>query len=365
MAVTVPDFFNKVLRILLIASLGFVDDSFANTSSFSDLELAKIIEQQNKLLEIGRQWSEEELTRKAQEIVSSYENFLLRNPNNINALLLFGKFLRKTGLHDNAVSLFLQADQLNPNIAVVKQEIGNFLVETGKPEQAFPFFLMSTRLAPEEPIYHHNLGDFIFLFKNNLSEIDDPEKLGFLMHESFKEAAKLEPKNFDYQLRFAQSFFDFENSMLEEALIAWNTLLSGFGERTEKEKEYINIFRARILMEIGKKKEAILILRSIKSEEMLEEKKRLLEKSSLKENVKLKKSSFKIKSSNNSKNHGDFASLFPIDSNLRRIKALTAKLLQEQMLQDLENDALKAKVLPNGEISLELNNKSSDQKIFR
>ena len=56
---------------------------------------------------------------------------LLDNPDDINALLLFGKFLRKTGLHENAISIFLKADQINPNIAVIKQELGNFLVEKG------------------------------------------------------------------------------------------------------------------------------------------------------------------------------------------------------------------------------------------
>ena len=45
------------------------------------------------------------------------------------------------------------------------------------------------------------------------------------MHESFKHAAHLQPENFDYQLRFAQSFFDFKNSNSNAGLIAWQKLL--------------------------------------------------------------------------------------------------------------------------------------------
>ena len=118
-------------------SLGLTNTLHASGESLSDLELSKIIEQQNRLLRHGKDWSEDELTRQAQQIVTSYESYLLENPNDLNALLLFGKFLRKTGLHESAVSLFLQADQINPNIAVVKQEIGNFLVEDGKVVEAF------------------------------------------------------------------------------------------------------------------------------------------------------------------------------------------------------------------------------------
>ena len=79
--------------------------------SLSDLELIKIIERQQRLLKHGKNWSEDELKRQAQEIVSSY-GFLLENPNDINALLLFGKFLRQTGLHNSAISLFLKQIKL-------------------------------------------------------------------------------------------------------------------------------------------------------------------------------------------------------------------------------------------------------------
>ena len=143
------------------------------------------------------------------------------------------------------LELFLKADQINPNIVVVKQFIGNFLVEKGKPLEAFPFLLMTTRLSPTEPVYHFDLGNFIFLFQNELEGIENHEKLLALMHECFKEAAALEPKNFDYQLRFAQSFFDFNHTMNESAIVAfWEVLPNEFEQDLDDEIDYIKISKA-------------------------------------------------------------------------------------------------------------------------
>lgn len=345
-------FLGNFFYLSLLCVLGLTNTLHASGESLSDLELSKIIEQQNRLLRHGKDWSEDELTRQAQQIVTSYESYLLENPNDVNALLLFGKFLRKTGLHESAVSLFLQADQINPNIAVVKQEIGNFLVEDGKVVEAFPFFLMTTRLAPHEPIYHYNLGNFIFLFEDKLSRIEESTNLGMLMHESFKEAVKLDPKNFDYHLRFAQSFFDFEHVMQQEALIAWDTLSSEFGVRSRKEEEYINFNKARILLEIGKKQEAMIMLRSIKSESLQKERNQLLKKAKDENEKRLKKSS-QIKGPYN---HFPYISsnLFPSDPNLRRMKVVTSKLRQERMLKEFQFDVIQARILANGDVSLEL-----------
>lgn len=356
-------FFSKVFFLVLFCVLGCTKALLANETSLSDLELAKIIEQQNRLLKYGKNWSEEELTRQAQQIVTNYENFLIENPDDVNALLLFGKFLRKTGLYENAVALFLQADQINPEIAVVKQELGNFLVEDGKPVEAFPFFLMSTRLAPNEPVYHYNLGNFIFLFDEKLSQMEESEKLGILMHESFKEAAKLDPENFDYHLRFAQSFFDFNHTMQEEALLAWDTLCAEFGTRSPRETEYINLNKARILLDMGRKQEAIILLRAVQSESMQKERNQLLQKAHSIDNKKPKKSSQLNKLFINSSNH--LVNLFPSDPNLRRMKIVTAKLFQERMLQELLLDAVQAKVLANGDVSLELTHQTLPSKSLK
>ena len=344
---------HKISWFILIFFLGSITISIADMSRLSELELSKIIDQQNQFFNNRSKRSKKETTRQAQEIVTNYENFFIENPNDIHGLILFGKFLRKIGHQEEAFPHFLKADELDPNLAVVKQEIGNFLVENGEVSDAFPFYLMATRLGTEEPFYHHNLGTFIFEFKDKLVEFHDLEKLGILMHESFKKAATLAPNNFDFHLRFAQSFFDFNHSSQNEALAIWDSLLTEFGERTESEQEYIRFMRAKILLQAGEKGKAIKLLRSVNSSLFLEEKDALLKRLEVdKINIKKAKKSSRSQIYNNLPTYTQFHH-FPTDANLRRIKVLTDQLRQEQMIEVFIHDATHFKFSSNQEISLE------------
>jgi cytochrome c-type biogenesis protein CcmH/NrfG len=68
------------------------------------------------------------MTRHAQDIVAAYESYLSDNPKDVHALILFGKFLRKVGQQEHAVDFFIQADKINPKLAVVKQQHANYLI---------------------------------------------------------------------------------------------------------------------------------------------------------------------------------------------------------------------------------------------
>ena len=254
---------------------------YGKSMSLSELELSKIVEIQDSFFKNGNHLPEEELIRQAQYVVNQYESYLTENPNDVNGLILFGKFLKRTGNSEDAFSKFWKADQLNPNIAVTKQQIGNFFVENGRIIEAFPFFLQATRLEPEEPTYHHNLGSFIYIFEEKLSNIDHDESLGELMHESFKHAAHLQPENFDYQLRFAQSFFDFKNSNSNAGLIAWQKLLNGFSNRSKKETDYIKLGIAKMLIRLNKSKDALSLLNSVQTESLMHSKDILIKKARL------------------------------------------------------------------------------------
>ena len=62
--------------------------------------------------------------------------YIGENSNDTHALLLYGKFLRKVGQNEHALSYFLRADSINPKLAVVKQQIANYLVEKQRPVDA-------------------------------------------------------------------------------------------------------------------------------------------------------------------------------------------------------------------------------------
>jgi len=353
--------FSYRLLILLIFFIHHLEQKIlANPISLSDLKLSKIVDQQNRLFKEGSSWNETELTRQAQEIVNLYESYLLENSNNTHALILFGKFLRKTGQNEDALALFLRADQANPNISVVKQELGNYLVENNQPLEAFPFFLMATRLEPNEPFYHYNLGNFIFLFEEHLTKVNKSEKMGLLMHESFKEAARLQPSNFDYQLRYAQSFFDLNSSNKDDALNAWDILINEFGKRSKIEIDYLKLGKARILIDLNRQNEAIQLLNSVKSASVIKQRTDLLKEAFSKEKLPqtdVDKRKFDKKEDQYSPTlKSGYLKTVPFVSDplLKNIKRITTQLLEDRMIEDFKRDVRKARILSNGELSLEM-----------
>jgi len=279
--ITIPAmtlFYSRLSLINLFLITGYPSHATSYLEDFSDLKLMEILEDQKELFQEDSILSDDELSQKAIRILNRYEDFLSQSPNNLNALILYGKFLLQVGERDQAIKIFFKANQIDPNIAFLKQAIGNYLVESTKPVDAFAFFLEATRLDPEEPLYHFNLGNFIYLFREELTHIEASEKLGFLMHESFKEATNLAPDNFDFHLRFAQSFFDFENTLHQEALNSWDQLIHVFGKRTTRELDYIKVCKARVLLAMKDYDEAIHQLSSVQSEALEAKKSLLLER---------------------------------------------------------------------------------------
>ena len=135
--------------------------------SLSDKKLAEIITTQERFFSQSKSENKpslKEMTRQAQEIVTAYESYLSHNPEDTSAIILFGKFLRQVGQEEYAVEFFLRADQVNPKLAVVKQQLANYLVEKGRPVDAFPYFIMTLELAPKEAVYHFHWGTFYFFF---------------------------------------------------------------------------------------------------------------------------------------------------------------------------------------------------------
>jgi len=267
-------FIKSIFIFYMIASV----HGYAESVSLSELKLSKIIELQQSFFKNGTALPKEELLRQAQYLVNQYESYLCENPKDVNGLILFGKFLKKAGHPEDAFSKFWQADQINPNIAVTKQQIGNFFVENGRVIEAFPFFIYATRLEPNEPSYHYNLGSFIYIFEDQLSIVDHNENLGELMHQSFKQAASLNPEDFDYQLRFAQSFFDFNHSNFNDGLVAWEKLLNDFSNRTKKETDYIKLGIAKMLIKLNRSEDALNLLSSVQTKSLFHSKDVLIQK---------------------------------------------------------------------------------------
>ena len=145
------------LCLLSLWSLGL-----ANGSDLASKRLLNIAEKETqiyqKIAENPEFYSEGDLDRRINELVQSYRTYLLDQPDDVSAYILYGKLLRRVQENEQAFLAFLKADELDPEIAVVKQQIGNHLAEEGKGKAALTFYLQAVELEPETAVYHFALG---------------------------------------------------------------------------------------------------------------------------------------------------------------------------------------------------------------
>ena len=347
---------------LLITGIAFLHPLLAANEQYtlSSQRLSKIIEMQNRFFDLSKdpiKPSDQELTRKAQEIVASYESYLSDNSKDVNALILFGKFLDKVGQQDHAVNYFLEADSINPRLAVVKQQIGNYLIEEGRPLDAFPFFMLTLEIEPQQPAYHFHLANYLFLFEDELveAEIMDLAALKSFMLDCFERASSLNPKNFDYHLRFAQSFFDCPSASRMKALRVWDDLIVKFPKRSSSEKDYCKLCKGRILLELNRDREAVTLIESVSTRSLTNTKLSLLKQVKV-----LKKNQLKEISGDKDtldRKTGAFLQILP-DPHLDRLHEVTSRLKEERLLGQLRADVLRAHLDGYGKIQVEFSNRS-------
>ena len=116
----------------------FVSESY----TLSEKKLLDIIKQQDNLfadpnINAMGIFARSELKTKAMRIDSAWKSFFIDNPDNVDALILYGKFLRKIGQSAKAYSIFQRADILKDNIGVVKQQLSAIEAEEGSVKEAF------------------------------------------------------------------------------------------------------------------------------------------------------------------------------------------------------------------------------------
>ena len=351
--------FNFILAQVFLLGSAFVHPAlWANEQyTLSSQRLSKIIEAENRFFDSSKgttKPSDQELTRKAQEIVASYESYLGENPKDTHALILFGKFLDKVGQQNHAVNYFLEADSLNPRLAVVKQQIGNYLIEEGRPVDAFPFFMLTLEIEPQQPAYHFHLANYLFLFEDDLiqAEIMDQEALQSFMHECFGKASSLSPGNFDYHLRFAQSFFDHPHASRNKALQVWDSLISNFPLRSKSEKDYFKLCKGRILLELDRDKEAVALIESVSTTALTNTKLSLLEQAK----PSKKSPPLNIPQDQEESKPGAHIQI-PPDPHLDRLNEVTSRLKEERLLGQLRIDALRAHLDESGKIQVDFSSR--------
>ncbi|WPJ95433.1 hypothetical protein SH580_18600 [Coraliomargarita algicola] len=230
-----------------------------------------------KIAEDPEFYSEEDLDRRINNLVQAYRSYLIDQPDDVSAYILYGKLLRRVQENEQAFLAFLKADELDPEIAVVKQQIGNHLAEEGKGKAALTFYLRAVDLEPETAVYHFSLGQLIYDFRQEFiqEKIFTRDALEREMLKAFRKAAELAPDNFDYQLRLGVAYYDLSSPDWRSALLHWKQVSKLAANHLQL--EILDLHRARVLGKLGRLQEARSLLDQVLNPALQKSKQQVLD----------------------------------------------------------------------------------------
>lgn len=264
----------------LLAGAAFSAAGAEGGESLAERTLKRIVEQQNALLkEAARQGDkldERSFQQQMQGVSHDYERMLRANPNFAAGFAAYGYFLSKVDMRKEAAAMLLKANQLDPDIPLVKNQLGNILAEDGKPLQAAPYFLAAIKLEPGEPLYHYQLGTLLAEARDDFLKSGEWTRpaLDEAMLAAFRRAAELAPDRFEFAYRHAEAYYDLEKPDWDAALKAWSELEEK--ATTPIERQTMRLHAANILLKLGKRDHARTLLATVDEPKLAGQKQKLL-----------------------------------------------------------------------------------------
>jgi len=241
--------------------------------------LEQIIERQKSLLDDaakqGEGLDQDALRSQLQSICHEYDLLLHEAPKMAEAYADYGYLLRQVGMRQESVGLMLKANELNPNIPMVKNEIGNYLAETNKPMEAVGYFTAAIKLAPNEPLYHYQLGKLLLVSRAEFIKSGNwtSDSIDRTMLEAFKHAVDLAPDNLTYILAYGTSFYELPHPDWPTALKFWADQEAG--SQSAIERQTYQLEEAKVLGLMGQPDRARKVL-ALVSEPNLQERRQKL-----------------------------------------------------------------------------------------
>ena len=217
-----------------------------------------------------------ELKARVNQIVHEYESLLRDNPDFAAGYASYGYMLWKVGARKEAVAILLKANQLDPDIALVKNELGNYLAEEGKPMEALNYFLAAIRLEPGEPLYHYQLGTLLYEAQDDFLRSGEwtRDALDHSMQQAFKTAAQLAPDRIEFTYRYAESFYDMKDPDWAEAMRVWGGLEAH--AQSDIERQTMRLQEANVLIYMGRAADAGRVLDTVTDPKLDAQKQKLV-----------------------------------------------------------------------------------------
>lgn len=272
--------FRRLLPLLLIALVGAGTIHAVPSESLADRTLTQIVQRQKQLLasaeQQGSKLDMEAFRAQAQSIAHDYDLLLADSPNYAAGYAAYGYFLRKIGMSKESIGMLLKANQLDPNLPLVKNEIGNFLAESGKPIEALPYFLAAIKLDPKQPLYHYQLGTLLSSARDTFIKSGDwtPAALDHAMQDAFRRASELSPGDFALAYRYAMSFYEVQDPDWNKALQLWGALEAN--AKSPIERQTMQLHLANVYLKMGERDKAIGFLKQVNLPALQGQKQRLV-----------------------------------------------------------------------------------------
>jgi tetratricopeptide (TPR) repeat protein len=217
------------------------------------------------------------IKRDLQTLMFDYDDFLSVYRTFAPGYVTYGLLLGKIGMRRESSVILLKANQLDPEIPIVKNQLGNYLAEEGQPVEAANYFIAAVRLAPNEALYHYQLGNLLAEARDDFLKSGHwtRAQIDQAMRTAFQRATELSPGNFPYAYRYAECFYDLSEPDWDQALKVWGALEDQVDAGAQKET--IRLHATNILIKQGKFEHARLLLATITSENLTTQKQKLLD----------------------------------------------------------------------------------------
>lgn len=240
--------------------------SLPAAQTIADQRLQRIYDSQQEFfaeLAQSPQMAESIRDQRVQNLINQYQSLLLDNPEYVYGYILYGKLLRQVGQRELANMAFVKANGLDPNIAVIKQQIGNYLSEEGEYGLALPYYLAAVQLEPQVALYHYQVGELLHTYRDAFTAEGElaPHTLEQQMQAAFANAARLEPQTRVYPQRYAESFFDVAQPDWRLALVQWEALEQSAADALQQ--QIARLQKTRVLIALGRYEQAQAALNSI------------------------------------------------------------------------------------------------------
>jgi len=221
-------------------------------------------------------FDKENFRSQIQQLCDAYDLLIKDHPKFAATYVSYGMLLSQIDMRREAAIMFLNANKIDHNIPVVKNQLGNYLAEEGKPLEAVSYYLAAIKLEPKEPLYHYQLGQLLYAARDDFIKSGSwtREAVDRAMHEAFREAMELAPDSLPYAYRYGESFADLDHPNWDEAYAFWKSLEPR--AQPGVEKQTIELQEANVLIKENKFAEAKTVLDTVDDQKLAEQKQKLI-----------------------------------------------------------------------------------------